>query len=303
MILFNALGKFSLGVSASRHAQLTVVRACVRRYAVSPESSGLVVNKLTGNREGIITLGLNRPETKNALGKGVLRNFAEIIENVTHDRTSRVVVIHSLVKNIFCAGADLKERATMPEAEVGPFVSKIRQLITDLSNLPIPTIAAIDGPALGGGLEIALACDMRIAASNAKMGLVETKLGIIPGGGGTQRLSRLVGPAIAKELIFTGRIFDGEQAFKMSVVNHVVPQNEEGTAAFLKALDLAEEISCQGPIAVKAAKLAINRGIETDLTTGLAFEQTCYTQVINTKDRIEGLMAFKEKRPPKFRGE
>lgn len=303
MIFCGAFGKLALGVSAGCKAHLAGTRTCVRLYAVAPSSSGLVVNRLSGNREGIITLGLNRPETKNALGKGVLLNFAEILENVKHDKTSRVLIIHSLVKNIFCAGADLKERATMPEAEVGPFVSKIRQLITDLSNLPIPTIAAMDGPALGGGLEMALACDIRIAASTAKMGLVETKLGIIPGGGGTQRLPRLVGPAVAKELIFTGRILDGEQAFSMALVNHAVAQNEEGTAAYEKALELGEEISCQGPIAVKAAKLAINRGIEVDLTTGLAFEQTCYAQVINTKDRIEGLMAFKEKRPPKFRGE
>lgn len=274
----------------------------VRNVTKNSESQHLVCQHLTGDKSGVVTLGLNRPETRNALGKQVLANLAEILESIKHDKNARVLIVHSLVKNVFCAGADLKERATMPEAEVGPFVSKIRQLITDLHNLPVPTIAAIDGPALGGGLEMALACDIRITSSTTKMGLVETKLGIIPGGGGTQRLARIIGPSIAKELIFTGRIIDGLEACKIGLVSHVLDQNSEGTAAFVKSLELAEEITQQGPIAVKLAKLAINKGLDVDLQSGLAFEQACYSQVIGTQDRIEGLMAFKEKRPPKFSG-
>ncbi|XP_055925702.1 methylglutaconyl-CoA hydratase, mitochondrial-like [Argiope bruennichi] len=274
----------------------------VRNLSVS-DYKGFILQRHSGEREGIITLGLNRPETKNALGKQTIASLFEVIDSIKYDKDARVLVIHSLVKGVFCAGADLKERAVMPEAEVGPFVAKIRQSITDLQDLPIPTIAALDGHALGGGLEMALACDMRVTASSAKMGLVETKLAIIPGGGGTQRLARIVGPAIAKELIFTARIIDGNQAFKIGLANHVVEQNSDGDSAFKKALELAEEIKSQGPIAVRLAKLAIDRGLDVDLRSGLAFEQAYYAQTIGTKDRVEGLKAFKEKRPPKYTAE
>ena len=138
-------------------------------------------------------------------------------------------------------------------------------------------------PFAGGGLEIALACDIRVASNSTKMGLVETKLAIIPGAGGSQRLPRLVGVPLAKELIFTGRILDGCQAHKIGLVNHVVDQNKDSDAAYRRAIQLAQEICCNGPIAVRMAKLAINYGSEVDLSTGLAFEETCYAQVIPTK--------------------
>ncbi|XP_023559983.1 methylglutaconyl-CoA hydratase, mitochondrial isoform X2 [Octodon degus] len=200
-------------------------------------------------------------------------------------------------------GADLKERAKMHSSEVGPFVSKIRAVINDIANLPVPTIAAIDGLALGGGLELALACDIRVAASSAKMGLVETKLAIIPGGGGTQRLPRAIGMSLAKELIFSARVLDGQEAKALGLVSHVLEQNQEGDAAYRKALDLAREFLPQGPVAMRVAKLAINQGMEVDLVTGLAIEEACYAQTIPTKDRLEGLLAFKEKRPPRYKGE
>ncbi|XP_011769483.2 methylglutaconyl-CoA hydratase, mitochondrial isoform X5 [Macaca nemestrina] len=200
-------------------------------------------------------------------------------------------------------GADLKERAKMSSSEVGPFVSKIRAVINDIANLPVPTIAAIDGLALGGGLELALACDIRVAASSAKMGLVETKLAIIPGGGGTQRLPRAIGMSLAKELIFSARVLDGQEAKAVGLISHVLEQNQEGDAAYRKALDLAREFLPQGPVAMRVAKLAINQGMEVDLVTGLAIEEACYAQTIPTKDRLEGLLAFKEKRPPRYKGE
>ncbi|XP_075864570.1 methylglutaconyl-CoA hydratase, mitochondrial isoform X4 [Microcebus murinus] len=171
------------------------------------------------------------------------------------------------------------------------------------ANLPVPTIAAIDGLALGGGLELALACDIRVAASSAKMGLVETKLAIIPGGGGTQRLPRAIGMSLAKELIFSARVLDGQEAKGVGLVSHVLEQNQEGDAAYRKALDLAREFLPQGPVAMRVAKLAINQGMEVDLVTGLAIEEACYAQIIPTKDRLEGLLAFKEKRPPRYKGE
>ncbi|XP_032812788.2 methylglutaconyl-CoA hydratase, mitochondrial-like [Petromyzon marinus] len=263
----------------------------------------VTVRYLEGDDEGIVVVGLNRPEAKNALGKTLVKALKEVMVAVRWNRTVRVVIVRSEVPGIFCAGADLKERARMPELEVGPFVADLRQLSVDLGNLPVPTIAALDGAALGGGLEMALACDIRVAASTAKMGLVETKLGIIPGAGGTQRLPRLVGPSVAKELIFSARVLDGAQAAVLGLVSRDVAQNQLGDAAFLSALELAREIRTQAPVALRMAKMAIDRGVEVDLTTGMAFEQACYAQVIPTKDRLEGLLAFKEKRPPRYKGE
>merc|ERR1719277_1428429 len=191
----------------------------------------------------------------------------------------------------------------MTPAEVGPNVAKGREIIGAWEKLPMPVIAAIDGVALGGGLEMALACDLRVASHDARMGLTETRLAIIPGGGGTQRLPRLVGPSVAQELIFTARVLNGAEAAGIGLVNHCVEQNEAGDAAYLRAMKLAEEILPQGPVAVKMAKIAINKGIQVDLQSGLAVEQGCYAQVIPTKDRIEGLTAFKEKRKPQYTGE
>lgn len=144
---------------------------------------------------------------------------------------------------------------------------------------------------------------MRVAASSAKMGLVETRLAIIPGAGGTQRLPRLVGPSVAKELIFTGRLIDGAEACSLGLVNRVIDQNDAGDAAFHYAMEIAQQIIPNGPLALRMAKLAINKGIEVDLTSGLAYEQAYYAQVIPTKDRIEGIKAFNEKRPPQYTGE
>lgn len=176
-------------------------------------------------------------------------------------------------------------------------------LIIHLTNNNIINILAIDGVALGGGLELALACDLRTVASKTKLGLVETKLAIMPGAGGTQRLPRLINLALAKELIFTGRIFDGEAAVKMGICNYNVPQNEKQNAAYLRALKLAEEILPNGPVGVRMAKRSINKGSQCDLNTGYAIEEACYAQVIPTKDRLEGLLAFAEKRKPHYTGE
>ncbi|KAK3585870.1 hypothetical protein CHS0354_038402 [Potamilus streckersoni] len=272
-----------------------------QRHSQSP-SEEFSLDYLRGHQEGIAVFSFKRHTAKNAISRSLLNQLREAMDTVKFDNSLRVVILRSEVQGVFCAGADLKERATMKVEEVGPFVSKLRGSLSELENLPIPTIAALDGAALGGGLEIALACDMRIAASKAKLGLVETKLAIIPGGGGTQRLTRIVGPSIAKELIFTARIIDGSEAHRIGLVNHVVEQNDKDDAAYLRALKLAEEIVPQGPIALKMAKLAISKGSEVDIESGLKFEEACYAQVIPTKDRLEGLQAFKEKRPPVFKG-
>ena len=273
------------------------------RLSENTQKDDLIVDYLDGDQSGIVVFGLNRPEAKNAFSKNLVLQLIDAVEAVKFDKGARVIIIKSTTPGIFCAGADLKERVKMPANLVGAFVAKARRLINDLENLPMPVIAAIDGHALGGGLEMALACDLRVASDNAKMGLVETKLAIIPGGGGTQRLPRVVGVPLAKELIFTARILNGKQAAEIRLVNHSVPQNENGNAAFERALKLAQEILPNGPVGVKMGKIAINKGMDVDMGTAMSIEEACYAQVIPTKDRLEGLKAFKEKRRPNYSGE
>lgn len=253
--------------------------------------------------QGIAIIGVNKPDTRNAFNRSLVKTMSEAFDVLRHDRNVRVVIIRSLLPGIFCSGADLKERLTLTPDEVNRFVTSLRHLFRTLEQLPTPVIGAIDGAALGGGLEMALACDIRIAADTAKLGLVETKLAIIPGAGGTQRLSRIVGPAIAKELIYTSRILSGTEAKELNICNHVVSQNEQGDAAFQKAVDIAAEILPNGPMGVQMAKKAIDHGLQVDINTGYAIEEACYAQLIPTTDRIEALKAFIEKRKPNFKGE
>jgi len=248
-------------------------------------------------------LSLNRPNGANSLSRTMASKLNEAIYQLNKDEELRVLIIRSVVPGIFSAGADLKERATMHEKEIPPFVAKLRSIANAIHDFPYPTIAAIDGAAIGGGLEYALAADLRVAASNAKLGLVETKLAVIPGAGGTQRLSRLIPVPLAKELIFTGRLIDGHQAYQMGIVNYSVEQNDNGDAAYRRAVKLAEEMICNGPVALRVAKFAINKGSEVDINTGLAIEAACHTLTVGTTDRLEGLASFKEKRAPKYKGE
>jgi methylglutaconyl-CoA hydratase len=244
-----------------------------------------------------------RPKARNALSKSLVNHFMESIDLLSNDKNVRVVIIRSLVPGIFCAGADLKERATLTQKEVTMFVTKLRSMMRNIEQMPMPVIAAIDGAALGGGLEMALAADLRVVANEVKMGLVETKLGIIPGAGGTQRLPRILNPSLAKELIFTARQIDGKEAKEIGIANYAVPQNDNKDAAYEKALKLAMDIVPNGPIGVRMAKKAIDKGLQVDLCSGYAIEESCYEQVIPTKDRLEGLKAFAEKRKPRFTGE
>ncbi|EFA08853.1 Methylglutaconyl-CoA hydratase, mitochondrial-like Protein [Tribolium castaneum] len=274
-----------------------------QRRKLSQVAQDLTYTQLQGSDTGITVFGFNRPKQKNALSANLVTELQKSLQKITFDPSARVLIVRSHVPGVFCAGADLKERATMPQAEVGKFVSNLRSLMDQFHNLPIPVIAALDGVALGGGLEISLACDIRVASSDCKMGLVEGKLAIIPGAGGTQRLPRLINPSIAKELIYTARTIDGGTAHRLGIVNHVVSQNANQDAAYLKSLELAHEILPNGPVAVQMAKKAINKGVQVDLSSGLAIEEACYAQLIPTKDRLEGLQAFKEKRKPNYIGE
>lgn len=259
----------------------------------------LRLERLVGDDAGIILLGLDRPAAKNALGRQLLAEFRQALAELRSDPAARVVVVHSLVPGVFCAGADLKERAGMAQTEAAAFVQGLRTAFTELEDLPMPVVAALEGAAFGGGLELALAADLRVAGVDAKMGLVETALAIIPGAGGTQRLPRLIGASRAKELIFTARRIDAVEAERLGLVNRVAPAG----GALDAALALAREILPNGPVALRMAKLAVNRGLGLGLGAGLAFEQVCYAQVIPTKDRLEGLAAFRDKRKPQYRGE
>ncbi|RPF55869.1 enoyl-CoA hydratase-related protein [Aquisalibacillus elongatus] len=241
---------------------------------------------------------LNRPEAANAFSRQLLADFHDVLELVEQKDDLRAVVITSEGEKAFCAGADLKERRTMTQDEVVDTVNEIGRVVTRVDDLKVPTIAAINGAAFGGGLELALACDIRVASNNAKMGLTETSLAIIPGAGGTQRLARLIGLAKAKYYILTAKRFDSLEGREIGLIEEVVSLDELSN----KALDIAVQIASNGPVGVKIAKQAINVGFDHDLQTGLKIEKDCYMHTIPTEDRLEALQAFKEKRKPNFKG-
>jgi enoyl-CoA hydratase/carnithine racemase len=248
---------------------------------------------------GVLTLSLNRPQAMNALNLDLLRAMEARIREVRFRSDIRVVIVSGTGEKAFCSGADLKERAGMSQVQVKEYIFTIRNLFTEIENLNKPVIAAVNGVALGGGTELALACDIRIAADTASMGLTETRLAIIPGAGGTQRLPRIVGRAKAKELIFTGRRVDAREALDLGLVNQVCPP--DGLMSCCNKM--AEKILEAGPIALEQAKYAIDKGMETDIATGLAIESNAYWVTIPTQDRVEGLAAFREKRKPVYKGQ
>ncbi|MEA1923305.1 MAG: enoyl-CoA hydratase-related protein [Pseudomonadota bacterium] len=254
---------------------------------------------LTENRDGVLIVTLNRPESMNSLSRELLADLNKLVSEISVDKTVRVVVITGAGEKSFCSGADLRERATMTPIEVKQYIQMIRNTFTMVENLPQPVIAAVNGYAFGGGTELALASDIRIAAPNAVMGLTETSLGIIPGAGGTQRLARLLGKGKAKEMVFTAHRAKADEALAIGMVNQIAPEGGLIDAA----LAMAARIKKNAPIALEMAKYAINYGSEVDLGSGLAIESNCYAVTIPTKDRIEGLTAFREKRAPVYTGE
>jgi len=253
---------------------------------------------LVEEKDGIAVLTLNRPEVMNSFNFALLNSLKEQVDALKFNTNVRVVIITGAGRKAFCAGADLKERTTFDELQVKEFIFTIRNLFTSIEHLNKPVIAAINGVALGGGTELALACDIRIAAMNASMGLTETRLAIIPGAGGTQRLPRLIGRGKAKELIFTGRRVDAREALQIGLVNQIY----EPESLLTECQKMAAMICETGPIAIEQAKYAINYGLETDLHTGLGIESNAYWVTIPTEDRLEGLAAFQEKRKPVYKG-
>jgi enoyl-CoA hydratase/carnithine racemase len=251
-------------------------------------------------RKGHIAIvTINRPEALNCFNYETLHELGQLVENISTNKDIRVVIFTGEGNKAFSAGADLKERKNLTQEEVNRNVKKIREVFDSVAGLPQPTIAAINGYAFGGGFELMLACDFRVAVEEAVMGLTEVSLGIIPGAGGTQRLPRLIGETKAKELIFTARKITANQALQDGIVNYVVSRER----LLEKATELAVEMMKNAPIALIQAKAAINMGLNTDLQTGLLIEAKAYEVTIPTKDRLEALQAFSEKRSPVFLGE
>lgn len=236
----------------------------------------------------------------NALNRELVRELeqaTDVIERDVNEAKVRAAIITAEGK-YFCAGADLKERMGLPAEEVAPTVRSIGSAVNKIAEISVPTIAAIQGSAMGGGFEVALAADIRVLVDSAQVGLRETALAIIPGAGGTQRLTQLIGPSNAILWITTARLFSATEALKQGAVNFVVSESE----LMPKAWEIAHEISKNGPLAVRQAKKAIQLGLGKHLNAGLDIEWKCYQDIIPTQDRSEGLAAFKEKRKPNYVG-
>jgi enoyl-CoA hydratase/carnithine racemase len=245
--------------------------------------------------DGIGTIRLDRPPM-NALNAQVQNEIAEAALAATDDPEIRAVVVYGGEK-VFAAGADIKQMIGMSYADMAARASALTRAIGAVSRIPKPVVAAITGYALGGGCELALSCDWRVAGADAKLGQPEISLGIIPGAGGTQRLPRLIGPARAKELIMTGRMIDAQEALAIGLVDRVVPAGE---SVYDAAVALVRPFVTGPAQALRAAKLAVDAGLELDLDRGLDWESQLFTGLFATADRIEGMTAFVEKRKPTF---
>lgn len=247
---------------------------------------------------GIATIAINRPKALNALNLATLTELKDVVEKIAVDKTVQVVIITGAGEKSFVAGADIVEMSTKNAVEGRVWGQVGQNVFTEIENLPQPVIAAVNGFALGGGCELACACDIRYASENAKFGQPEVGLGITPGFGGTQRLARVVGRGHAKELIYTANIIDAQEALRIGLVNQVVPQAELMDAV----MKVAKTITKKAPVAVQLAKAAINRGINCDVVTGIAYEAEVFGLCFATADQKEGMKAFIEKRKPTFEG-
>ncbi len=243
-------------------------------------------------------LTLDRPEAANALNRPTLDLLRSHLAALREDDATWVVVFTGAGDKAFCAGADLKERRGFTEEQVADFVRTIRATMDDVAALPQPTVAALNGVAFGGGMELALACDLRVADPRARMGLTETSLGIIPGAGGCVRLPRLVGLARAKELILLARRLDAEEALGLGLLHRLSAPGDVVDAAE----EMVEELLRNAPLALRAAKAAVDGSLDLPLAEALELEAACYARIVPTEDRLEALAAFAEKRPPRFRG-
>lgn len=255
-------------------------------------------NLIFEEKEGVALIMLNRPNARNALNSAMLEELGHALDVVEKSETIKVVVITGAGEKAFAAGADIAEMVTKPAIEGRSFSAKGMKAISKLSTIPQPTIAAVNGFALGGGCEVILACDIRIASTKAKIGQPEVNLGVTPGFGGTQRLPRIVGEGIAKELLFTGDMIDADRAYEIGLVNRVV----EPEALLDTAWEMAQKIASKGQIAVRLTKQGVNAGLNMDLERGLQYETELFGLSFSTEDQKEGMAAFLEKRSANFTG-
>lgn len=254
-------------------------------------------DNLLFERDGNIgILSINRPKALNALNSQVLEELEQAIDIIEKDEEIHIVILTGEGR-AFVAGADISEMKDMDVSEARRFADKGLRVFRRIELMEKPVIAAVNGFALGGGCELSMACDMRIASHEAKFGQPEVGLGITPGFAGTQRLARLVGLGRAKELIFTTDMIDGEEAYRIGLVNKLV----DGEVLMDQALKMAKKISEKGQLAVRFAKTAINRGIETDLETAMAIEKDLFGLCFSTEDQKEGMEAFLEKRRANYK--
>ncbi|MGD9344974.1 MAG: enoyl-CoA hydratase-related protein [Candidatus Aminicenantes bacterium] len=249
-------------------------------------------------KDNIGVLTVNRPEKLNALSNELTEELGQFLSDAEKDADLRVLVITGAGEKAFVAGADINELVER-DGRMGRDVSRFRQdLFARIENLPVPVIAGVNGYALGGGLELALACNIRIASEQAQFGAPEVKLGIIPGDGGTQRLPRLVGLGRAMEMVLTGDFIDAAEAHRIGLVNSVIPHEELMETVMV----LAKKIASRPPLAVKYAKEAVNRSQEGDTASGYALESYLHALACTTEDKKEGVTAFLEKRKGSFKG-
>jgi len=247
--------------------------------------------------DGIATVTLNRPKVLNALNDQVFNELADAASDLSADDSVRAVIITGGEK-VFAAGADISQMAAASAVDIATGANPSYRAFQLIENMPKPVIASISGFALGGGCELTLVADVRIAADNAQFGLPEIKLGILPGAGGTQRLPRLIGEGKAKELIFSGDFIKAEEALRIGLVNKVVPADQLAE----ETKKMAKKFAAQGAVALRLAKSAVNEGLRMDLDAGLKYEHKCFSLLFATEDQKEGMKAFLEKRPAKFQG-
>lgn len=253
---------------------------------------------LMNAENGIARITFNRPQAMNALNRDILERLSHLLMQIEKNDEIRVIVLTGAGEKAFVAGADISELATFNALQVKQMTHRGHEIMNRLENMPKPAIAAVNGFALGGGLELALACDFIYASETAKLGLPEITLGVIPGYGGTQRLPRLIGKNLAKELIFTGKLISANEAREMGLVNKVcAPESLMG-----EVLETAKLMAAKGRVALRAAKQAINTGLNVDAASGSLFEENSFSLCFNSQDAKEGISAFLEKRAPVFTG-